>query len=469
MASSRREKEKKMARRTDARAWAKKQEKGFEPTCVKIPEGFELYKIDKAGTFKVDFMPYVAGAGNKNADEGFQHFEREYDSHALPTADGRVRMYVCRQKSFGKKCAVCDWLKSHGGNADPDLVKQIRGKTRHLWLVNDKPGDENNKLKMLDTNHYNRGIGFGEQIADAITSVEDYGDFWTLDAGLTVSLTVKEQLMGGGKKYFAVTRIDFLPRKYEYPDNMIDDAPCLDDCLIDPGYDAVKKLLEQGSSDEEEEEEEKLPNSRTASGAGKNTKGDRKPVEKDDDDEDDQEEEESPKSQRRSGKGTSTIARSTSTDDDEEDDSKEEETSHKKNGKKLETAREKGIKVGSNVKHKKHGVCEVVHVSSDGTSLRMEDEEGQVHTGIGADEVSLVGKDNTDDDDNNNEKEETTAPKRRGRPPGSKNKAKAEKEEEPDDDDSEEDEDDMDEDDSDLEPEDDDEEEDEPVSKKRKK
>lgn len=246
---SERERRKEQARKTSATEWAKSQTKGFEATAVKLPEGIEFYKLE-VGTHAVDFMPFLAGKGNPRADEGFEHFEREYDAHRVPTpASTRPNLYCCSWTCFGRKCAVCDYLRHHANSGDPDLVKLLRATRRHLWLVNDKPGDADNPLKVFDSNHFNKGTGFGEMMADAINSVPKYARFADLRKGMTLQLTVKE-LSGGKFKYNAVTRIDFLSRDYDYPEEMLDRAPCLDAMLVEPKYATVAALLNQESPEE---------------------------------------------------------------------------------------------------------------------------------------------------------------------------------------------------------------------------
>ncbi len=243
--------EKREARRTSAQQWAKEQNSGFESTCVKLLEGFEFYK-PAPGRHKIDFMPYVAGKYNKRADEGMEHFEFEYEAHRIQIAD-RGQLYTCRQRVFKKTCAVCDWLRKHGATADAELVKSLKATTRHLWIINDKPGETDNPLKIWDTNHYNRKQGFGEMMVEAIQGIEEYGDFWLLKGGYTVQITVVEDTFPGGK-WNKVVRIDFMKRKYDYSETMIESCPCLDDCFVDPGYDSVKALLEGGVVGDDDDE-----------------------------------------------------------------------------------------------------------------------------------------------------------------------------------------------------------------------
>lgn len=367
--ATRKDREREKARRTSARDWAGKQDQSGGSTCVKLPEGVEFYKLE-VGTHKLDFLPFITGKNNPRADEGMEHFERTYEAHRIATPDGH-RLYACRKSCFGKRCAVCDWLVKNGGTADQELVKDMRAKTRHLWLVNAKPGETKKPVvKVLDTGHFNRGMGFGELMVDAINSLDEGVDPFVLENGYTATLTVKEQVMPRGK-YNAVTRIDLRPHSYDYPSDLLDKLPCLDDMLVDVGYDDLRKLLDPESAQDDDrngDDDHDAPVSH------------RKPAAKDDDDDDD----DNTPAQRKGGKAKP---------DDDDDDTPA----------KGKTAKELGLKVGDYVDHPEHGECKIIRISGDGTSLKLEDEDDEVHSAISPESVTKVkladDKDDDDDDD----------------------------------------------------------------------
>lgn len=361
--ATRREKEKAGRKRSSARDWAKQQDTGREATCLKLPEGVEFCKLE-VGVHKFDFLPFIAGKNNPRADEGMEHFERSYESHFLQTPEGG-RPYPCRRACFGgKRCAICDWLSKHGGSGDPELVKGMRAKPRHLWLINDVTkhtgkGTPPVKYKVLDTGHFNRGSGFGELMQDAINSLDEGIEPFVLEGGFTATLTVKQQSFSG-KNYNAVTRIDLRQHSYDYDEEVLSEAPCLDACIVDVGYDAVKKILEPESADDEPDETP--PPKTKAKPAAKPSK------------------------------------------DEDEDDAEEE--------KKAPKPKKGGVvfKVGDIVEHPEMGECEVKKVSADGTSLKLEDRKGKLYPGIDPDEVTKVETADADDD-SDDEPEEKPAPK----------------------------------------------------------
>lgn len=343
--TTRKDRDKKAAKRVSMAEWAKKQGQSGEGSCIRPPDGVGFTSTNKLslGVVKLDFLPYKVGKNNPNADEGMEHFEREYQNHWVPTPNGN-RSFACRKACFGKRCAVCDWLVKNGGSADPELVQGLRPKRRHLWLVNAKPGDvKNPDIKILETNHQNRGTGFAELMADAVATLDEGTEPFALENGYTAVLRVVEQTMGQGRgKYNGVTRIDLKPHSYDYPADLLDELPCLDDCIVDPGYDEVMALLEPGAAEDDDE---------TSRGKAAND---------DNDQDDDDDQEEAPRA--KAGK----------------------------NGHRQKTAKELGLAVGDYVDHDEFGECKITRITADGTALILEDEDGDLHKAISPESVAKV-------------------------------------------------------------------------------
>lgn len=241
-----REKAKSKQRKNLARRWAEDQEKSASGSCIQLPAGVEFFKLTVTGKdpHKLDFIPFLAGKFNPRADEGEEAIDRTYVRHWIPSMSGKNQPVACRFACFNKPCAVCDWMRKNGGKGNEDLVKTMKPQTRHLWIVNDKPGvTKNPTLKVLDTNDKNKGMGFAELISDACSTLGEDVDPFALVGGCTAHIIVKEQ-SGGDFKYNGATRIDLRERDYNYPEDMINDVFCLDSCVTDPGYDEVMRILE---------------------------------------------------------------------------------------------------------------------------------------------------------------------------------------------------------------------------------
>lgn len=355
--ADRREREQREGKRMSAKDWADKQEKGGAKIHFKLPDGVEEYKLE-TGTHRVDFLSFAAGPHNKRADEGFEHYECQYAAHRIEGPDGRKGLFNCRFECFGMPCPACKLRNSR--DVDKEVSKSLMPQTRHLWLLNDEPGKTKKvRSKVLDTGHFNRGVGFGELMIDAINICK--GDPFALVGGMTAVLTVKEQTAPFGK-FNAVTRIDFEQRDYDYPADLWNTMPCLDAMLVDAGIKAMRRLLEQDEEIGDEEERSR----RTAP---------------------DEEDNDVPSSSRSTRSGR----RADPDEDDDEDATAARNGKPTRKGKAEPTATELGIEAGMKVEHAGE-VWTVIKVSGDGTSLTLEDAEDNEKRGVGPEEVTLAKK-----------------------------------------------------------------------------
>ena len=285
--ATKRQRESRDKRRSAAVSWAE-DATSSGPSYLKLPKGIEFYQITK-GEHRFDLIPYVT-KNNPKADEGFPHFVRQFEIYKIPRGDDKFDRFVVPSELGLKDPIAAAKRDGRLGKEESDV---LRAQRRVLFLVNDKPGDPKNPLKVLDAVFFNRKLGFGEQLAVAINAMRSrYGEGFdpsSLDEGMTV------QILTADEKYRSVSRIDFLPRKYKYPESVLTEATCLDVMLGVPDPDEMERLSFGGPridevEDEDEEDEEPIP---PASSNGKAAK--KKPVKDDEpEDDDDEEEEESP-------------------------------------------------------------------------------------------------------------------------------------------------------------------------------
>jgi hypothetical protein len=254
MATSR-ERERREGQRAMAQKWAKQRERVFEATSVKLPEGVKFWKPDKPGIYKLDVIPYVVGVGNPNCDEGMVYFERTYHCHRGLGPDGKST-YLCNKWTFKDKCYPCDWILKEGGSADRDFVQKLRVQDRLLMNVFDvstgvpkQLGREN--LQVLDQPYGSeKHPNFGQILKDKIQTLDDYADFAELDGGWTLVCKVIEDSFPGGK-FLKVSNIEFVKRKYKYPEKLVSKAVTLDDCLIQKTYEEMKAVFHGEPTDDE--------------------------------------------------------------------------------------------------------------------------------------------------------------------------------------------------------------------------
>ena len=148
------------------------QNRGFEDTDLKLPDGCEKFLLSKyksGEVIAVDFMPFVVGKGNPDCDEEWIYYRRVYWTHRLPTPKAPRGQEFCCDGVFGRgRCRVCRWLEKVN---NAELAKECKRKTKLLWLLNDKPGTppgEGNPWKVFKSGDFNRGMGFGEQMQAAL-------------------------------------------------------------------------------------------------------------------------------------------------------------------------------------------------------------------------------------------------------------------------------------------------------------
>ena len=379
---TKREKDKKKQRTVSARKRVEVHQSGFERTSINFPQGTELFKADKK-PHRINIIPYevVKGSdepgGNPYAEKGDLYFERTYFTHRGIGPEQNT--YVCPRKTAGKKCPICDYAAKmrRDPNADPDVIKDFDPKERQLWNVVDTE-DPKKGVQIWDVSFHLFGKLLDQRIKDAEED-DNYEFFADPENGMTLRLGFEEKKYGGNT-FYDVASIDFKARKDAVDRKTLEAAHNLDDLLIVLPYEKLEKIFLDGDGgksatddDDEDDDEPKKPAKEKA-------------VKDDEEDEEDEEPEKPVK-----GK-----AKKEEEEDDEEDE---------------QTAEELGIELGSKVKHKEFGVCTVKHISGDGTSLRIEDEDEELHRAINPSEVTLVkGKPVKDEDDDEDEDEDDEVP-----------------------------------------------------------
>ena len=272
-----------------ANRMAKHKGGGFERTATDLPEGVESFRPDKEGTYRLELIPYKVGKGNPYAKPGDYYYERTYYCHRGIGADQNT--YICPSRTFSKKCPICEYrIKlDKSGEADEDTLQALAPKQRQLFAVfNHKEPDKG--VQVWDVSYHNFGKHLDKKIRGADEEDrEKYEQFYDPEDGYTLRVGATEESMG--KNTFLVfTDIEFRKREKELDPALIDEAPCLDELLIEKGYDELKKILLQSTddgdddSDDDDDEDDEKPKKK------------RKPKKEDDDgdeDEEDSEDEES--------------------------------------------------------------------------------------------------------------------------------------------------------------------------------
>ncbi len=217
-----------------------------EPTSVKLPENVNFFQLKKAGSYEIDVIPFITTRDQSRANPhcprpGVAHYERTYFCHRKLGIEGKSS-YVCSAVTFGKRCPVCDFLRT---NRDPQLEKDFKVQRRMLWAVIDR-AESAKGVQVFDSPYFR---GFGEKMTKKLQT-KLYNNFFHLSGGSTLYLTVEEESFGDGK-FMNVTNIEIVQRRDSYPDSIIETVPCLDEVLIDVPYEKMRRILHNEPDAEE--------------------------------------------------------------------------------------------------------------------------------------------------------------------------------------------------------------------------
>lgn len=292
------------------RADKKQAEASFSATYLKPPEGMKFFK-PKAGIVSLDIIPFTAGEGNPMAEPGMVHYERTYFLHPRISPDGNA--YICRRLTFKKKCPVCNMRAQlmKNGEDNEALIKDLAPKERQLFLV--RPTKEP-ELMLWDFSYHL----FGKLLDARIRNGDDEDGwhlFFTLEDGKTLKIGFKEKTFGGNTFQEAET-IDFKDRE-PLSEKLLKKAPCLDELLLDPGYDKMEEIfgefmeIQEGKKvkeDDDEDEDDEKPSKKKS-----------KPAPEDDEDED-SDDEPAPKKKAKPADDEDEDEDSDDSEDDDEDE-----------------------------------------------------------------------------------------------------------------------------------------------------
>ena len=318
---------------------------------LRTPEGYSFFDV-KAKKYRLDFRSYEVGKGNPFADKGDLHYERTFWVHrdVGPNKD----WHLCAAKTLGKPCPVCEYRAelARDPNSDEQMIKDLAPKERQLWLPVDLSSEGDEKLIWEFSYHL-----FGKQLDKKIKSgdeEDEYEFFADPEDGLTLRVVFDQSEHG---KWVEATDIEFKKRREQYDAEDCGGLPCLDELLVETPYDKLKALFLQtdDAEDTDDDVDADDDNDEPKNKPKKGKKPKKEPEPEEDDDDDD-----------------------VPFDDDDDDDDDGELT-----------AEEAGLEEGDSVSYKKE-TCVILRVSGDGTSLILEDVDGEEVKGVGCADVKKV-------------------------------------------------------------------------------
>jgi hypothetical protein len=359
--------------------------------ALKIPTGIKMLKVNKAGTRRLDFLPYECKVDhNPHADKGSLAVERTYFVHrGIGVNEDQI---LCAAKTLGKPCPICEKrAELNRGDGNQDQVKALRPKERQLWIVIDLDTKEKD-IQIWDVSEHL----FGRYIRDKIDK-QDPGDnynlFADLEDGKTLKIGVREE-KGDGMTWYDCSNIEFKDRDKPYDESILEKVPDLDACLNDLGYDKASKIFLGESKPEEDEDDEdrngtaertETPEPEEKPRAGK-AKEEKPEVPEPAKDEDDAafKKGDVVEFEYKGEKVTGEVLEFDKANDlvrvksdqranphnlEPDDLKKVERPKAGKDKEEKPAAKGEAIKVGDMVRHKKHGICEVIKIKGDDVTI----------------------------------------------------------------------------------------------------
>lgn len=408
-----REKRKKR-QRTSASKRAEKRAAGDRST-IKKPDGLTFFK-KKEGIRKINLVEFKVGKGNPFADEGSFHYERTFYVHYIPFAGGTVGR-VCARKTAGKKCFVCDHIAKLQKDEDQDekLIKDLLPRERQIFLVND-PKDEENPLQIYEDAHGN----FGERLDKEILSEkEDNPDVEAFAApgeeGKTLKVNFSEASFGS-RKYIEADTIKFLPRNEDADPDIWEHEHCLDDMIVIPDYNTLKKEF---LGEEDEDENEDKPKKKKKKEDDEDDEDEDEDEKVDESEEEDDEDEEDDEEDVVSSKKKKASASSKSKSKDEEDEDEDEDEGDDK----PPFPFKKGDKVSFVYKGKKReGIIAKIDVENELVRIKHEDRDQLYNISIDDDDLKkLKAKKEEAEEEDEDEDEKPTKKANKKKPKADEN------------------------------------------------
>lgn len=237
--------------------------------------GVSFWK-DKEDDHDMFIVPYITGKNHPRIAEGKMAITCDVFVHRGIGVN--QDSFVCLNKSYGKKCPVCEYQAElrETEDADEDAVKALNASRRSLYNIVclDTPATRDKGIQVWIVSHYLFTIPL-EELAHKKKGGGNvlYGD---IDKGKVISFRRKGK--GLSTEY---TAFEFKDRD-EIPDTILDSAVCLDNLIHIPTYEEVSTAFWESKEAEEiapeTEKEERKPKEETKAPVKAETKTEEKDV-----------------------------------------------------------------------------------------------------------------------------------------------------------------------------------------------
>ena len=261
---------------------------GGGASYFKLPSGVRQFSPTKAGTIKLDIVPYEVKSENHPDGRGPGDIWYKYPFAVHHGIGVRNDSFVCLA-SVGKKCPVCQERERLTNKDKEEYAKVIK----KLWpqkfvAYNIDDPDDKKKDAVFAMSRGKFAVALEKEIGED----EDVTYFYdTTDEGRTLKVRFSDATFEGNK-FIEATRIDFIKRDERDEEETLDRSVVLEECFNILPYDKLKAIFleinEDDADNKKDDDDDKSDESggkeeiESGDGDDDNDK-DEKPSEKDED------------------------------------------------------------------------------------------------------------------------------------------------------------------------------------------
>lgn len=196
------------------------------------------------GKHYIDIIPYQVGKFHPTKKEGkWAHYLDIWVHQRVGANEDNL---ICLLKNYKEPCPICEYRKE--GDLDEEQAKLLIPKRRAIYniICYDDRREEEKGVQIWDAAHFNM-----EQKLQSIAERPRQGgllDFSDPDEGKQIMFERK----GSGATNTQFLGHAFIDRDYKLPDEVLEQAYCLDELIVIPTYEMIERVLFGGKLKERE-------------------------------------------------------------------------------------------------------------------------------------------------------------------------------------------------------------------------
>lgn len=252
-------KEKKKRRYGDAVANAEMQSSGASYGYLKLPKGTRIFNPEIETVAVIDIIPYEVTDKNHmdKIDVDTIWYKKPFKIHRDIGVENET--VVC-PTTFGKPCPICEYQAElrEDPETKEDTLKALNVKYRDLYVVKVRSYDGKKKFDKKEFHLFDFSTHLFQKIfTNQLKKKEAFKTFFLPDSGKSLEITFDKKSFGEGNPFPIATRVDFVDRKKQYDEDILDEVPNLDKVLTILSYEDLETKFHKDDVDTSSEKPKK--------------------------------------------------------------------------------------------------------------------------------------------------------------------------------------------------------------------